>query len=271
MKLTPIAKISLVAMTILSTLGLAACSFNSSDQAQSNASNTVFDQKSSVQVFAAASLNSAGAELEKAFEESHPNTDISFNYAGSSKLVQQIQQGATPDILVTADQSTMDGAVKNVDDLHDAKPTVVATNQLVLASAADNPAHLNSVKDLKSSDATVALCAAEVPCGNLAHQELSDQNIELTNVTEEKNVSDVATKVSSGAVDAGFIYSTDAARIKKEQNITVIDLPDLEKNVYPMALTSAGEKNSAAEEFAKWLSGDEAQNILKKYDFGSAK
>ncbi|OLN18891.1 hypothetical protein BUE67_13560, partial [Corynebacterium diphtheriae] len=69
----------------------------------------------------------------------------------------------------------------------------------------------SDVKDLASESVTTAICAAEVPCGNLAHQELDKQHVELGNATEEKNVSDVSTKVASGAVDAGFIYSTDAA------------------------------------------------------------
>lgn len=261
-------KKTLLSAGVISTVALAGCGANT-DTASSSSSPS--QEGGTVEVFAAASLNSAGAELEKAYEKEHPGVDVSFNLAGSSKLVQQVQQGATPDVLITADQKTMDGARTSVEDLKESEPKVIATNRLVLATSAGNPGKISAVKDLASESVTTAICAAEVPCGNLAHQELDKQHVELGNATEEKNVSDVSTKVASGAVDAGFIYSTDAAYLKKDQDITVIDLPGLEDNVYPMALTNLGKQNSVASDFATWLSGDEAQKIMSQYNFGSAK
>lgn len=260
----------LLAAGAISTIALAGCGANTGTDSSSSASESTSTNSTSVEVFAAASLNAAGADLEKAYEEANPGVDVTFNFAGSSKLVQQMEQGATPDILITADQKTMDSAQKTVEDLKDAQTQVIATNRLVLVSAEGNPANISSVKDLSADSVTTAICAVEVPCGNLAHQELKKQDVELGNATEEKNVTDVSTKVSSGAVDAGFIYSTDAASIKKSQDVSVIDLPDLESNVYPMAVTKNGSENSAASDFASWLESDEAQKILANYDFGSA-
>lgn len=222
-----------------------------------------------VQVFAAASLNSAGAELEKTFEEENPGVDVSFNYAGSSLLVQQMEQGAAPDLLITADTATMDGATAAVPDLADAPVQTLATNRLVLVTATGNPADIHSVQDLGRQDVTVALCAAEVPCGNLAQQELDQQGVQLTGATEEQNVSEVATKVATGAVDAGFIYSTDSAALQTSQDVTEIALPDLESNVYPLAVTASGQQNEAASAFSRWLSEEEAQRILADFGFGS--
>ena len=48
----------------------------------------------------AASLTKAGDELAAKYRESHPDAQIQFNYAGSSKLVQQIGQGAGADLFV---------------------------------------------------------------------------------------------------------------------------------------------------------------------------
>lgn len=260
------AKTAAATAAILATTVLSACGGSSA----SESATTEESATGTVEVFAAASLNEAGADLEKAFEDAHLGTDITFNYAGSSKLVQQMEQGATPDILLTADTKTMDGALTSVSDLSGITPEVVATNALVLATSADNPKNIQSVEDLASDGATVAICAAEVPCGNLAHQELDHKGITLENATEEQNVTDVATKVSTGAVDAGFIYSTDAASIKKSQNITEIQLPDLERNEYPMALTKTGASNETAQIFATWIKSDEAQKILASYGFGAA-
>jgi molybdate transport system substrate-binding protein len=45
-------------------------------------------------VFAASSLTEAFAELGTTFEAKHPGLDVTFNFAGSSALVQQLDSGA---------------------------------------------------------------------------------------------------------------------------------------------------------------------------------
>ena len=82
----------------------------------------------------------------------------------------------------------------------------------------------------------------------------------------------VTTKVTSGSADAGFIYTTDLAAAKKDgKNLGSVDLPDVEKNEYPSALTSKGNSSEAAKKFNEWLTTDEAQKILKKHSFESAR
>lgn len=251
---------------LIGLLGITACGTQKTD------SSTTGDQlQGNVSVFAAASMNAAGAELEKAFEAENPGVDISFNYAGSSKLVQQMQEGASPDLLITADQKNMDQALASLPDLAGESSTVIATNKLVLATAAGNPANINSLGDLAQDRVTVAICAAEVPCGTLAHQALKEHGITLAHATEEQNVSEVSTKLATGAVDAGFIYTTDAASLEKTQQITQIQLDGIERNVYPLATTKTGHHQPAATAFAHWLTQDTAQTILTTYGFGTEK
>ncbi len=250
--------------TLLLILSLTtACSQNSSV-------STTEDSPVEVTVFAAASLNAAGAELERAYEEEHQQVDLSFNYAGSSKLVQQIEQGAGADLLITADKSSMQQAQEKLTELAQTQPQVIASNQLVLASAPDNPAGISSLQDLSSAEVTTGICALEVPCGTLAHRVLDQEKISLGSASEEANVSEVASKVASGTVDAGFIYSTDLAVLEKTHTITHLDLPNLPANSYPAALTSQGAESEQAKEFFNWLSTDQAQKILQDYGFGPA-
>ena len=116
-----------------------------------------------------------------------------------------------------------------------------------------------------------AICAQEVPCGRLAHQELTRRGITPATSTEEANVSAVATKVATGQVDAGFIYSTDATALSATEDITVIDLPDLERNAYPLALTTTGQAKASAQDFANWFATSEkAAQILTAYGFEPA-
>lgn len=239
-----------------------ACSSDSDSDSSDNPDNTV-------KVYAAASLKNVGDELAEAFAaDGHDGVSVEYNYAGSSKLVQQIDQGGDADLFISADEENMDKA-QELDEFKfkDSEPRIVATNQLVLATAEGNPAGLNSVSDLKNKqDARIAICADGVPCGTLAHEVLDKEGITLENPTEEANVSDVSTKITTGAVDAGFIYSTDA----KAGDLNAISVDGAEPNKYPAAVTTAGADKDNATAFLEFLQSDEAKQILEKYGFGAA-
>ena len=58
-------------------------------------------------VFAAASLKKTFTEIGAEFEKSHPGATVSFDFAGSSDLVSQLQQGAPADVFASADTANM--------------------------------------------------------------------------------------------------------------------------------------------------------------------
>ena len=226
-----------------------------------------------LRVFAAASLSVAGDDLQQAFAAEHDGQQIEWNFAGSSALVRQIEQGSPADAFISADEKNMDKALQlpefsNVTDR--GEPRGVATNQLVLAVAENPKTEINSLEDL-AKGARVAICAPEVPCGTLAHEALkkADTPIELQNPSEEANVSNVATKVATGQVDAGFIYAYDAAAIQRQgTKITTLQVEHVAPNRYPAASTDAGAENAKAVEFVRWLATPTAQRILAEHGFG---
>ena len=63
-------------------------------------------------VFAAASLTDAFTAIGDAFESEHPDVDVTFNFAASSDLVTQIDEGAPADVFASADQRNMDKLVE---------------------------------------------------------------------------------------------------------------------------------------------------------------
>ena len=58
-------------------------------------------------IFAAASLTDAYAEMAENLEAAHPGLTITVETAGSQSLVTQLEEGATADVLATANTSTM--------------------------------------------------------------------------------------------------------------------------------------------------------------------
>ena len=266
---SPLVALSALAAATLALTGCGATQSSSSSTASASSSQAASGK---VEVFAAASLNNAGADLEKAYEAANPGVDVTFVYEGSAKLVNQIEQGATPDLLITADTKNMDKA-KKLDQFSNSETDVLVTNKLVLVTAEGNPGKINSLDDLKTTEGVVAVCKEDVPCGTIAHQELKKHDITLKNATTESKVTDVATKVTTGNADAGFIYTTDLAAAKKKgANLGSVELTDVERNEYPAALSKTGSSSEAAKKFNEWLkNSDEAKKILTDYGFSTAK
>ena len=193
------------------------------------------------------------------------DADLLFVNAGSSTLVQQLADGAPGDVLLTADQATMDQAVAQglVTD-----PQVVATNSMVMVVPAGNPADVGSSDDL--ADADVVLCDPQVPCGTVSEALIDEQDIDVTPVSLEHSVSDVLGKVVSGEADAGWVYRTDAQAAGNR--VEVIDLPGAEAhpNSIVAAVTGSSTDPAAASAFVSLLRSPEAADVWRDHGFTPA-
>lgn len=218
-----------------------------------------------VTVFAAASLTDAFNEMGEAFKAANPEASVTFNFAASSALVTQINEGAPVDVYASADEANM----KKLTDAgnNGAAPVIFARNKLQIIVAKGNPKGIESVKDLIDPGLLVVNAAPEVPIGAYAQQVFDKAGITVTPVSLEANVKAVVTKVTAGEADAGIVYTTDvtAAGDRAEG----VDIPD-ELNViatYPIARTKEAPNAAAAEAFIEFVTGDEGQAILAEYGF----
>jgi molybdate transport system substrate-binding protein len=156
-----------------------------------------------VDVFAASSLTGAFTDIGKAFEHKHSHVEVSFNFGASSALVQQVTEGATPDVFASAD-------MKNVTALMSAQkvdvPELFARNRLVIATKPKNPTHVETLADLAHAG-VVSLCAADAPCGMYAAQALSQAGVTLdeSHVTRAPNVAAALSAVTDGDADAAIV------------------------------------------------------------------
>ncbi|MBM7051862.1 MULTISPECIES: molybdate ABC transporter substrate-binding protein [unclassified Rothia (in: high G+C Gram-positive bacteria)] len=247
------------AQVLFATLGLTLLS------ACTPSSDPTANAADSLVIFAPASLADAGAELEKSFEASH-HVEIEINYAGTPTLIRQLTDGARTHILMTADDAAMESAQAQLPELS-TPAQKFAGNRLVLATAPGNPAGISAVTDLSQEGVLTGICASDVPCGRLATTFLESQQLELSQPVEETSVAKVATKVATAEIDAGFIYTTDAQHLSDS---TVITLEGLPSNTYSLALMTNESVHPAADDFAQWITGDVAQDILSAYGFERA-
>lgn len=248
-------------LTIAALLGLAACG-SSDEEATATAGADAIT--GTVNVYAAASLKNAFTDLKATFEKANPDATVVLSFDGSAVLATQINQGAPADVFATADEANMD----KIGDLA-SDPTSFATNTLVIITAPGNPQQVESLKDLTDPALKVAICAAEQPCGAASLKAEQAAGITITPVTQETSVSGVVTKVTSGQVDAGLVYVTDAKAAG--DSVATVDDPVFADilNVYPITTTAKSANPNGARAFVELVLGDEGQSVLDGYGFGA--
>ena len=131
---------------------------------------------------------------------------MKFAFDSSATLAQQATQGAPADVLATADTTTMDSAKS----AQASTPKIFATNVMVLATPADNPAHVRTFADLDKSSVKYVVCVPTAPCGAVGQALLDQDHITGKPVSQEVDVKSVLAKLTEGEADAGLVYTTDA-------------------------------------------------------------
>lgn len=219
------------------------------------------DGDTTVTVLAAASLTDVFDELKTVYENEHPGVEIKLSYGGSPALAQQAVEGSPADVLATASPDTM--AMVTKEKLTAGEPEVFTTNRPVIVVPADNPGKVSKLSDLAEEDLKIALCAPEVPCGDVAEKSAKAAKVKLAPDSEEENVRSVLSKVAAGEADAGIVYVTDVT-----DQVTSIDIPGAVTTKYPIALLK--DAGPGAKEWVELVTGDKGRTALKDAGFGEA-
>jgi molybdate transport system substrate-binding protein len=251
-------RLALIAATALMLAGCAG-----GDAATSAPEGSAADAAPSgaLEVYAAASLSEAFDELAAAFEDAYPEVEVTAVYDGSSTLVTQIREGAPADVFASADETNMEAAGAAALD-----PRLFATNTLVIAVPAGNPAGVASLADL--AEVTTVLCAPEVPCGAASATLLERAGVAVEAASLEQNVTAVRTKVSTGEADAGLVYATDV-RADDSVEAIVPEGADEVVNRYPIAALADAGNPVAAAAFVDFVLSADGQGLLREYGFGA--
>lgn len=219
---------------------------------------------STLRILAAASLTESFMALEKTYEKEHPEVDVTLSFDSSAILVEQLSQGLEADILATADEKSMDEAVAA--DVITGTPVAFATNTLVIATPAGNPAKITGLDDL--DDATFAVCVPAAPCGDATRRLLELNQLSPKPATEEENVKGVLTKVTTGEVDAGLVYASDAQAAGDKVEVVKAENASEIVNVDPIAAVKGSENGEAAQDWIDLVTGEQGQEVLDSYGFG---
>ncbi|OCG25079.1 molybdate ABC transporter substrate-binding protein [Gilliamella sp. App2-1] len=220
-------------------------------------------------VFAASSLTNAMQDIATAYKTQHQDVDIVFSFASSSVLAKQIEQGASADIFMSADQKWMTYLIehniaKNKQDL--------LKNALVLIAPKSSP--LDNVlintntnwQAILPKDERIAIGDPDhVPAGLYAKESLTNLGIfdQLrSQLAPASNVRDALMLVERNEAALGIVYSTDAKVSDKVNIIGAFPTDTFKSIVYPITLL-----NTKAVDFYQYLNSPQAKAIFEKYGF----
>ncbi|MQQ99614.1 molybdate ABC transporter substrate-binding protein [Glaciimonas soli] len=221
-------------------------------------------------VSAASSLTNAFKEIATDFEAKHPKTKVVLNFAASDVLLQQIVKGAPADVFASADQEAMDKAVTEKAIQENSRKNF-ANNQLVLIVPTDSQQSIKTLQDLNQPAIKRIAYGnpASVPVGRYAKAAL--ENAKLWDAVTAKgipaqNVRQCLDYVARGEVDAGFVFSTDAA-IMKDKVKVALQIPLTTPISYPIAITKDTKQAETAKQFVDYVLSSTGQATLAKYGF----
>ena len=217
----------------------------------------------------AASTKEALKELGESFKKETSIT-VSFSPEDSSKLANQIAEGAPADVFLSANEKWAD-FVKEKGLSETAAPLL--GNALVMIGPKGNPAKITKPEDLKNPALKhLAIAGPTVPAGiyakaSLTSLKLWDELEKSKKLTPGENVRITLTYVERGEAEAGIVYATDAKISQKVEVVTTFDPSTHPKIVYPLVLLKRGAANPAAKKWFDYLQTKESAEVFKKYGF----
>ena len=210
----------------------------------------------------------AAASLTDVFPKIDPSQKYSF--AASNTLAQQIRQGAPADVFASADMLNPQSLFASGQC---SRPTVFATNKLVVVYPRSNPGKIKTVFDLRRPGVKVVIARQGVPVGNYTRQILRNLGLSsavLSNVvSQEPDVRSVLAKVALGEADAGFVYITDATTVKDQVNVVRLPAWAQPPVRYGICIVSSSSSKADAQAFVNRVLGRNGRAQLVAAGFGA--
>ena len=279
-------------LVLLMTASLAACDGKKTDtKTEDKKTETKADKEEDVelQVFIAASLNTAMTDIAKRYEKEHPNVKIVYNADSSGTLLTQIEEGYECDLFFSAAQKQMDQLEADGLVVEGTRHNVV-NNQVVVITLKDSDTAVTGLENLNEAK-SIALAGGSVPVGKYTRQALVNAGILEkaddvstiptatvsealggVEINECANVGAVTSAVAEGSNEVGTVYYSDTYGLEDRLEILQVIPYDLTGDViYPVAQVQNPEaeelESTTAKEFIDFLITDDAKTIFRKYYF----
>ncbi len=207
----------------------------------------------SLLVFAAASLTEAMQDVATLWEATGAPR-LRFNFAASSTLARQLEQGAQANLFASADLAWMDWAQSRTLIAPETRRTLLG-NRLVLVTPANSTATVSiapgmDLLSLLGPNGRLAIGdPSNVPAGLYARQVLTKLGLWPAiepRLARAESVRSALLLVERGEAPLGIVYATDAAVARGVRVAATFPADLLDPPIaYPFAVTRAGDTPAA--------------------------
>jgi molybdate transport system substrate-binding protein len=229
------------------------------------------DTASCLHLAAAISLQEVVGELLSIYALRQPTTKIRAVFGASNELADHVLSGAACDIFISAEQA-------EIDRLNDAKKIVPRSRRTIafngLSAISQRRKIARSAPGLLNDRiGRVALAEPACPLGKYSKRYLETLGIYerlMPKVVHVDNSRAVLTAVSSGAVDAGLAFTSDAARGR--DFYALFDVPTSQMSAeYVGAIVRTGKRPGEANAFLEFMLSPEAAKCIRRCGFRGAR
>ncbi len=228
-----------------------------------------------LEIGAAISLREVLPVLIESWQVGDRGGPARVSYAASGTIARQVRGGAMFDVVVLADEQSLDLLCEN-GDMNPASRSIVARNSLVLVAAPDESDSAAGPDDpaarLRALAADARLVLGDpsyVPVGRYARAWL--ESVDLWEDLRDRLVfaADAAATlayVERGEAELGIVYATDARRAL----VPVAGVLDAGPASPVVTAAVASQAAGPAAAFVDFLSGPSARAIFARFGFGPA-
>jgi molybdate transport system substrate-binding protein len=229
-------------------------------------------QAQDVTLSVAISMKEVVEELGRGFMASRPGVTLRYNFGSSGELQKQIEGGAPVDLFISAAERQMDELVKQGLVVSQSR-RIFARNVLTVVKPADSKIDITKPADLLDARVTkIAIGNPKtVPVGQYSEESLKALGIWdrlQPKLVFSENVRQALDYVARGEVEAGFVYTTDAAVRAQQVKEAFRPAEDTYRPVvYPVAVVAGAKQAALAQAFLDLLVSRDGQAALARFGF----
>jgi len=230
-------------------------------------------------VYCAAGVRVPMDEIARRYEEEFC-VKVELQYGGSNTLLNQIEVNKfdTADLYLAADDFYTDLACEKG---LAAETLPIAHMRAVIAVRKDSKKKIETLEDLLADDVTVVVASPDqaaigriirerleaIPAGDSNRWQQLEEHVTNRGVFKP-TVTDVASDVKLGSVDAGIVYDSTVAMPKFRDELKAVPVPELEgdPNLVTVSVLNSSRQPTATLKFARYVTTrDRGLPVFEEY------
>jgi len=212
-------------------------------------------------------------DVQKVFEERHPEARINFAFKGSGYFIADIARSKKGDLYLPGEefyllQAYERGYIESYDPAKD----IAAHFMVVLVTPRGNPANITKLEDLARPGVRVGLanpkaCAIGIWGEKTCKRAGIWEQVQKNHVQSAKCIAEALTGPQHGVVDAAFVWSSTAVLALNDLEIIAIE-PQYRGFVrLPVAVTSFAKHPDLARKLKAFILSEEGEAIFRSHAY----